>query len=138
MSQSTFNTRKRHRRDTPSSSKPRDIPGFYYDPERKKYFKIMSNCSVPNTHPFSKDNIRQRKKQTIQKKSEIAYHPSLQRILYQREFMIQSNPSDILSSLKLYPKKINMIPENQHSIQCMKLFNTSSQCIIGDVKGHIK
>lgn len=37
----------------------RDIPGFYYDPEKQKYFKIQSSHLVPSGAKYSRSNVTQ-------------------------------------------------------------------------------
>jgi hypothetical protein len=36
---------------------PREIPGYYYDHEKNRYFKIMPNKAVGSNHLFSADSI---------------------------------------------------------------------------------
>ncbi|KAI7831241.1 WD40-repeat-containing domain protein [Gamsiella multidivaricata] len=38
----------------------RDIPGFYYDLEKKKYFKITANHQLGSQHPFSQQSIKEK------------------------------------------------------------------------------
>ena len=38
----------------------REIPGFFYDPEKKKYFKITANHTLGSQHPFSQQSIREK------------------------------------------------------------------------------
>ncbi|KAK9762242.1 DDB1- and CUL4-associated factor 4, variant 2 [Basidiobolus ranarum] len=40
-----------------------ELPGFYYDSERKRYFKILPNRSAPINHPYRQDNLVQKQKQ---------------------------------------------------------------------------
>ncbi|KAF9387039.1 DDB1 and CUL4 associated factor 4-like 2 [Podila verticillata] len=40
-----------------------EIPGFYYDTEKKKYFKIAAGHLVKSQHPFSRDTIAERTRQ---------------------------------------------------------------------------
>ncbi|KAF9897425.1 hypothetical protein BX616_005626 [Lobosporangium transversale] len=47
-----------------STAAVREIPGFYYDPEKKKYFKITANHVFGSQHPFSQQSIKEK---TIQK-----------------------------------------------------------------------
>lgn len=37
----------------------RDIPGFYYDPDKKKYFKIQSSHLVPSGAKYSRSSVTQ-------------------------------------------------------------------------------
>ncbi|KAJ5670740.1 uncharacterized protein N7477_006103 [Penicillium maclennaniae] len=39
-----------------------DIPGFYYDPEKKKYFKIQANHVAPPGSQYSKESIKRKRK----------------------------------------------------------------------------
>jgi DDB1- and CUL4-associated factor 4 len=47
---------------TRSHEIPREIPGYYYDHEKDRYFKIMPNKSVGSNHLFSADSIGTKKK----------------------------------------------------------------------------
>lgn len=38
----------------------REIPGFYYDPEKKKYFKIQANHAAPPGSQYSKDAVKRK------------------------------------------------------------------------------
>ncbi|RFU32659.1 hypothetical protein B7463_g3679, partial [Scytalidium lignicola] len=46
-----------------TSTGPRDIPGYYYDPEKNKYFKIQNSNAAPATAPYSSENVKRRKVQ---------------------------------------------------------------------------
>jgi hypothetical protein len=39
----------------------RDIPGFYYDPEKKKYFKIQANHKSTPGSQYSKDAVKRKR-----------------------------------------------------------------------------
>ncbi|KAJ3102810.1 origin recognition complex subunit 4 [Phlyctochytrium planicorne] len=41
-----------------------EIPGFYYDPEKKRYFKIQNDRSVPSSHAHSKANVVRKKEES--------------------------------------------------------------------------
>ncbi|KAJ5676114.1 hypothetical protein N7462_009011, partial [Penicillium macrosclerotiorum] len=41
----------------------REIPGFYYDPEKKKYFKIQANHVAPQGIQYSKESIKRKRTQ---------------------------------------------------------------------------
>ncbi|GAB7345200.1 hypothetical protein MBLNU457_3580t1 [Dothideomycetes sp. NU457] len=50
----------------------RELPGFYYDPEKKKYFKIQANHVAPPNSKYSRENAakekeRSRKRQKTEK-----------------------------------------------------------------------
>ncbi|MCJ1304299.1 hypothetical protein MMC08_007111 [Hypocenomyce scalaris] len=69
----------------------RQIPGFYYDEEKKKYFKILPNHVAPQGVKYSKEGLRkememekkrkrtaefsQRQRQTRIQRSSIMKHP---------------------------------------------------------------
>ncbi|KAF9155394.1 hypothetical protein DFQ26_009748 [Actinomortierella ambigua] len=38
----------------------REIPGFYYDPEKKRYFKITANHVHGSQHPYSAQSIKEK------------------------------------------------------------------------------
>lgn len=44
----------------------RDIPGFYYDPEKKKYFKITANHTLGGQFAFSQQSIKEKTTQKVQ------------------------------------------------------------------------
>ncbi|KAJ5093133.1 hypothetical protein N7456_008994 [Penicillium angulare] len=39
----------------------REIPGFYFDPEKKKYFKIQANHAAPAGATYSKDTVKRKR-----------------------------------------------------------------------------
>lgn len=39
-----------------------DMPGYYYDPEKRKYFKIARASNDPR-HPYRLDNLRERERE---------------------------------------------------------------------------
>ncbi|CAG8557830.1 6184_t:CDS:2 [Paraglomus brasilianum] len=48
-----------NREDTSTNSLvPRQIPGYYYDQERKRYFRILPSSVTSSSHPYSADSIR--------------------------------------------------------------------------------
>ncbi|KAI9143442.1 hypothetical protein BKA69DRAFT_127597 [Paraphysoderma sedebokerense] len=42
----------------PAANQPPDLPGFYYDPDKKRYFKILTARHGFKENPYSIDNIR--------------------------------------------------------------------------------
>jgi len=63
-SRSSDNSLQSNPIDTSSSSSlarsdeiPKEIPGYYYDHEKNRYFKIMPNKAVGSNNPFSADSI---------------------------------------------------------------------------------
>ncbi|KAJ6093382.1 hypothetical protein N7486_008671 [Penicillium sp. IBT 16267x] len=40
---------------------PQEIPGFYYDPEKKKYFQIQANHAAPPGASYSNDGVKRRR-----------------------------------------------------------------------------
>ena len=63
------NQNPKHSQSSPSSSSqpklnetPKEIPGYYYDHEKNRYFKIMPNKTVGSSHPFSADSIETKTK----------------------------------------------------------------------------
>ncbi|EER40474.1 conserved hypothetical protein [Histoplasma capsulatum H143] len=49
-------------------SVPRDIPGYYYDAEKNKYFKIQANHTAPLGSKYSRDVIKQREQTALRRK----------------------------------------------------------------------
>ncbi|KAK2770345.1 hypothetical protein FQN53_005569 [Emmonsiellopsis sp. PD_33] len=47
---------------------PREIPGYYYDPDKKKYFKIQANHTVPSGSKYSKDDVKKKKNASLKRK----------------------------------------------------------------------
>jgi hypothetical protein len=45
-----------------------EIPGFYYDPEKRKYFKIQKNHTVQTGSPYSAETVKKRKIQEVKSK----------------------------------------------------------------------
>ncbi|KAF9579268.1 hypothetical protein BGW38_004545, partial [Lunasporangiospora selenospora] len=64
----------------------REIPGFYYDAEKKKYFKILPNHALGSQHPHSRQSIHEK---TVEK-------PVLEPI--QKSLAQRSTMSTMLSS----------------------------------------
>ncbi|KAJ5644025.1 uncharacterized protein N7484_006532 [Penicillium longicatenatum] len=56
---------------------PQEIPGFYYDPEKKKYFQIQANHVAPPGASYSNDGIKRRR---TEEKKEIEREQLTQRI----------------------------------------------------------
>ncbi|KAF9364386.1 DDB1 and CUL4 associated factor 4-like 2 [Mortierella sp. NVP85] len=50
--------------ESPAASEPTamEIPGFYFDPVKKKYFKITANHVFGSHHPYSQQSIKERTK----------------------------------------------------------------------------
>ncbi|KLJ13007.1 hypothetical protein EMPG_12033 [Blastomyces silverae] len=49
-------------------SAPRAIPGYYYDAEKKKYFKVQANHAAPSGSKYTRDDIRKRKETSLKRK----------------------------------------------------------------------
>src|ERR1700761_8125853 len=45
-----------------------NIPGFYYDEDKKKYFKIQANHLVPQYAKYSKGNVKRENRQSKKRK----------------------------------------------------------------------
>ncbi|KAJ0124902.1 myocyte-specific enhancer factor 2d [Diaporthe amygdali] len=45
---------------------PREIPGFYYDEEKKRYFKIESHPTAPSNAAWAAGNVKKRKAEKAQ------------------------------------------------------------------------
>ncbi|PGH18862.1 hypothetical protein AJ79_00275 [Helicocarpus griseus UAMH5409] len=50
------------------STIPREIPGYYYDPEKKKYFKIQANHAAPSGSKYTRDAIKSRQEKSLKRK----------------------------------------------------------------------
>ena len=58
MQQTDVNYAGLNREDTSTNSPvPRQIPGYYYDQERKRYFRILPSSVTSSSHPYSADSI---------------------------------------------------------------------------------
>ncbi|EGE85889.2 hypothetical protein BDDG_08834 [Blastomyces dermatitidis ATCC 18188] len=49
-------------------SAPREIPGYYYDAEKKKYFKVQANHAAPSGSKYTRDDIKKRKETSLKRK----------------------------------------------------------------------
>ncbi|PGH06007.1 hypothetical protein GX51_02598 [Blastomyces parvus] len=49
-------------------SAPREIPGYYYDAEKKKYFKVQANHAAPSGSRYTSDDIKKRKETSLKRK----------------------------------------------------------------------
>ncbi|KAF3387144.1 hypothetical protein F1880_001246 [Penicillium rolfsii] len=45
-----------------------EIPGFYYDPEKKKYFKIQANHAAPPGAQYSRDSVKRKRDEQEEQK----------------------------------------------------------------------
>ncbi|KAI9883848.1 MAG: plasma membrane H+-ATPase [Watsoniomyces obsoletus] len=54
---------------------PGEIPGFYYDEEKKKYFKILRNHLAPPDAPYSRESIKQKARETKRQKKTERHNP---------------------------------------------------------------
>lgn len=43
-----------------TSGAVKEIPGFYFDPDKKKYFKITANHVFGSQHPYSQQSIKEK------------------------------------------------------------------------------
>lgn len=50
-----------------------NIPGFYYDEEKKKYFRIQANHKVPSDSKYAQSNVRQERRQAQKRKRELRF-----------------------------------------------------------------
>ncbi|KAL1981019.1 hypothetical protein VTN96DRAFT_3243 [Rasamsonia emersonii] len=51
----------------------KQIPGFYYDPEKKKYFRIQANHLAPAGSQYSRDAVKKREHQKKQHERRITF-----------------------------------------------------------------
>lgn len=65
---------------------PRDLPGFYYDEAKKKYFKILPNHVTPQDSKYSKDAFRKEAQSKLLQAEEKEY------IQRHRQTRIQHSP----------------------------------------------
>ncbi|KAF9952171.1 DDB1- and CUL4-associated factor 4 [Mortierella alpina] len=61
----------------------REIPGFYFDTDKKKYFKITENHVFGNQHPFSRQSINRKQEQKIDSVEGSLYLGTMQGELWQ-------------------------------------------------------
>ena len=66
------------------------IPGFYYDEEKKKYFKVQANHLVPNGAKYSKGSIKQEQRQVKKRKSEEKKQARLHKQAVQRSSVLRN------------------------------------------------
>ncbi|KAJ3087649.1 hypothetical protein HK102_010572 [Quaeritorhiza haematococci] len=45
------------------------IPGYYFDPEKKRYFKVSANKAAPSSHPFTVTALREKEEEQKRKES---------------------------------------------------------------------
>lgn len=67
---------------TNPSPPAREIPGFYYDTEKKKYFKITAVHLVKSQHPFSRDAIAEKTRQKVRPNTSQSMDGSRRSALY--------------------------------------------------------
>ncbi|KAH8820487.1 hypothetical protein F5884DRAFT_826862 [Xylogone sp. PMI_703] len=72
-----------------TSIPPREIPGYYYDPDKKKYFKIQASNTAPATAPYSPENVKRRKVQD-QEAQEVALCLARRQRHIQRSKLLES------------------------------------------------
>ncbi|KAL1921829.1 uncharacterized protein VTP21DRAFT_10471 [Calcarisporiella thermophila] len=53
---------------TPSAPQAMEIPGFYYDAAKNRYFKIVANSS--GNHPYSSQSIKRKRQEEIEQPTE--------------------------------------------------------------------
>ncbi|OCL09215.1 hypothetical protein AOQ84DRAFT_439124, partial [Glonium stellatum] len=69
----------------------RDIPGFYYDQERKKYFKILPNHHAPPSgSKYAKGNIKKRTEESKKRKLSEAFANQKRQQQVQQSTVLQS------------------------------------------------
>ncbi|OJD23354.1 hypothetical protein ACJ73_05291 [Blastomyces percursus] len=49
-------------------SAAREIPGYFYDAEKKKYFKVQANHAAPSGSKYTRDDIKKRKEASLKRK----------------------------------------------------------------------
>lgn len=69
----------------------RDIPGFYYDEEKKKYFAVQPNHKVPQGAKHSQDNVKREKQDAKKRKIAQEADAVLQRQTVQRNKVLRSS-----------------------------------------------
>ncbi|KAF7718986.1 Uncharacterized protein PECH_000166 [Penicillium ucsense] len=56
-----------------------EIPGFYYDPEKKKYFKIQANHVAPPGAQYSKESVKRKRNEQQEQEKRIKVNQRLER-----------------------------------------------------------
>lgn len=46
---------------------PPQLPGFYFDPEKERYFKILDDHAAPPESPYTRGNIKRRAEEAQRK-----------------------------------------------------------------------
>ncbi|KAK4505353.1 hypothetical protein PRZ48_003316 [Zasmidium cellare] len=57
-----------------------NLPGYYFDEEKKKYFKIQANHIVPENAKYSKTNAKIERRETKKRKRKDKYHRDVVRM----------------------------------------------------------
>lgn len=133
------------------------IPGFYYDPEKKRYFKIQPNQFSSLGHTITKQNIEKKALETerirnltkqtdkvhshhfleLMSKQEMG---SVTRLQFQRYFIhkriscIENHPSQTLSASSIHgtlehPKVIGLNSSHDKLISMWSLSSSLAKCI---------
>ena len=133
------------------------LPGFYYDPEKKKYFKIQPNQFSSLGHTITKQNIRKKSQETtrIQKLNKQAdkvhsHHllelvskqamGDMSNLQFQRYFIhkriscINNYPSKTVNATSIYgalehPKEIGLNTNHDKLISMWSLTSSLAKCI---------
>ncbi|KAG4304510.1 hypothetical protein PORY_002220 [Pneumocystis oryctolagi] len=57
----------------------KDIPGFFYDEKKRRYFKIFENHAIDVLYPYSLENIRKRNKNDLEMKKKVLFTQTAQK-----------------------------------------------------------
>ncbi|ORY07226.1 WD40 repeat-like protein [Basidiobolus meristosporus CBS 931.73] len=129
-----------------------ELPGFYYDPERKRYFKILPNRSAPVSHPYRQDNLVQKQKQKeVEERNKLECETANRQTVrtshrsYLREREITSNKDSISlrsNAEKFFCRSLQCqatleIP-NGIEISDIQILPHRTQLLCGQMDGHVR
>nr|CAG8448432.1 4541_t:CDS:2 [Entrophospora candida]CAG8523726.1 3231_t:CDS:2 [Entrophospora candida] len=100
-----------------ASRLPREIPGYYYDEERDKYFKISPNSNFGSSHLHSSESISKRKKELEQEKKK----NDIKRL---RHHHVPQNTITYLLERELKPMKSNFRKGQEAMVNSLKSIST--------------
>ncbi|MCJ1312499.1 hypothetical protein MMC25_006173 [Agyrium rufum] len=136
---------------------PREIPGFYYDRAKKRYFKILPNHKAPHGSAYTKEKVKERKEdeQIMQKEDDrrvrylsriqrhrISAHPHMIPIGLDREIGVSTRASRLTAMGKAWsfsqkPKRSLtswQYRDTPHHIQALHSLSNTGTFITGTMR----
>ncbi|KAF8245799.1 hypothetical protein K440DRAFT_633097 [Wilcoxina mikolae CBS 423.85] len=96
---------------------PTEIPGFYYDTEKGKYFRVLPHHAAPTSSFYSSSSVEQQQRE--KQRNEELQHEATHRLKRKRRAPLKSNP---YVRATLYRELSGVVSSTEHAVDTQQVY----------------